>query len=168
MPEFLKVFIIFDKNINIFLFFIFFFLVSLFFLFKKEKTLIFILSVYLSYIFTEETLIFNSSFLQIKPFFKTDLMAELLFISITLIFFFLFLKINFLKTDKRFYRKNKINKIFTNILGVGLFTVISLKYFLPPSLIFNLPSYLKFVFLFPLNFFLWMTLPMLILFFNKK
>ena len=136
------------------------------FLFKKEKVMALILSIYLAFIFVEEFAILNASSLKIKLISANEFFLEVLFIIIIAVFLKLFLKTGFFKSYKRLYEKRKI--IFLNILTLGLFISISLHYFLPPYISNELSLFIKFIFIFPISFFLWLIIPMLSLFLVKR
>jgi hypothetical protein len=143
-------------------------LTTLIFLLKKEKVLALLLSIYLAFVFVEEFLIFNFSFLQLKIFTFNAFLPEILFAIAIIVFFFLFIKSGFYKSyAKSHYRKS--GKIyFLNILAIGLFIALSIHYFLPPYIKQNLSLPLSFMFNSIIGFFLWIAIPIFSIFLVKK
>ena len=147
-----------------------FILFSSFFIFfiKKEKSMILILSIYLSFIFVEEFITLNSSALRLKAVSSNLFIPEILFILIIALFFILFLKTGFFRSYARSHYQKNVKQFFFNILAIMLFANISIHYFLPSYIGLNLGVFLKIVFTAPIMFFIWMSAPMFSLFFVKR
>ena len=154
-------------DLIIILSFILFFGFFIFFI-KKEKAMILILSIYLSFIFVENFSVLNSSMLRWKVFSSNVFIPEILFIIITALFFILFLKTGFFRSYARSHYQRNGKQFFFNILAIMLFVNISIHYFLPPYISLNLGIFLKTVFTIPIMFFIWMSAPMFSLFFVKR
>ena len=138
------------------------------FLLKKEKVLALIISIYLAFIFVEEFLIFNSSFLQLKIFTLNAFFPEILFVIIISIFFFLFIRSGFYKSYSKSHYKNGAKMYFLNILATGLFVALSIHYFLPSYIKQGLNLPLGIIFNSTIGFFLWMAIPIFSIFLVKK
>ena len=147
-----------------------FILFSSFFIFfiKKEKSMILILSIYLSFIFVEEFIALNSSVLRLKAVSSNMFIPEILFIIIIALFFILFFKTGFFRSYARSHYQRNGKQFFLNILAIMLFANISIHYFLPSYISLNLGVFLKTVFTAPIMFFIWMSAPMFSLFFVKR
>ncbi len=150
--------------IVLFLLFLFIFIFWL----KKERTVALILSIYLGYIFTEELIILNSNVLKTRVILGNVFVPEVLFVASIILFFFLFLRSGFFKRYVRSHYLRKEKVIFLNVLAVGLFVSISIKYFLPAYIGLNLGYFLRMSFVVPLSFFMWMTIPMFSIFLIKR
>ncbi|NCF74970.1 MAG: hypothetical protein GWO87_00565 [Xanthomonadaceae bacterium] len=144
-----------------------FFAFFIFFI-KKEKAMILILSIYLSFVFVEEFNAVSLSLLRWKFFSSNIFIPEILFVIIIILFFILFLRTGFFKSYARSYYQKDGKQFFLNILAIILFVNISIHYFLPPYIGLNLSLFLKIVFTNPLMFFIWMSAPMFSLFFVRR
>ncbi|MEA2088821.1 MAG: hypothetical protein U9O55_03220 [Patescibacteria group bacterium] len=138
------------------------------FFIKKEKSMILILSIYLSFILVEEFSALNISVLRWKAISSNIFIPEILFIVIIALFFILFFKTGFFRGYARSYYQGGGKQFFLNILAIMLFVSISIHYFLPSYISLNLGNLLKFVFTTPIMFFIWMSVPMFSLFFIRR
>ena len=154
-------------DLIIILSFILFFGLFIFFV-RKEKAMILILSIYLSFIFIEEFIGLNASVLRLKVISSNMLIPEILFIIMIALFFILFLKTGFFRSYARSHYQRSGKQFLLNILAIVLFANISIHYFLPSYMIANLGDLLKIVFTAPIMFFIWMSAPMFSLFFVRR
>jgi hypothetical protein len=143
-------------------------LATLIFLLKKEKVLALLLSIYLAFIFVEEFLIFNFSFLHLKIFTFNAFLPEILFIVMIGAFFLLFISSGFYKSYAKSHYRRGSKMYFLNILAIGLFMALSIHYFLPPYIKQNLSLPLSFIFNSTIGFFLWIAIPVFSIFLVKK
>ena len=154
-------------DLIIILSFILFFGLFIFFV-RKEKAMILILSIYLSFIFIEEFGSFNASVLRWKAVSSNVFIPEILFIIMIALFFILFLKTGFFRSYARSHYQRSGKQFLLNILAIILFASISIHYFLPSYIGSNLSGLLKIVFTAPIMFFIWMSAPMFSLFFVRR
>ncbi|MCD4705540.1 hypothetical protein K8R61_00475 [bacterium] len=154
-------------DLIIILSFVLFFGIFIFFV-RKEKAMILILSIYLSFIFVEEFIGLNASVIRLKVVSSNMLIPEILFIIMIVLFFVLFLKTGFFRSYARSHYQRGNKQFLLNILAIILFASISIHYFLPSYIVSNLGGLLKIVFTAPVMFFIWMSAPMLSLFFVRR
>lgn len=143
-------------------------LVAFIFLLKKEKIVALILSIYLGYIFVDEILMFNSTFLGLKVFSLNMFIAEAVFVVMIAVLFLLLLRTGFFRSYAKSHYRSGDKNIFLNILAVGLFVTLSLRYFLPPFISQDLGFILQYIFNSSIGYLLWIIIPMFTIFLVKR